>query len=116
MKKCFPTAVLIACVVTTAVTAGAAESFSLQTQVYVYRNSDVSAAKSPGAAATAGSAEKIFFSPAVIEFGQEKLSLDGSNFAWSSGRNPPKPFSLIATPTLRSLPATLLSSESVQYF
>jgi len=96
----------------------ASESFILETHVYVYRDSDFRVVKIPAATAADATHGVVFSSPAVAQFDEEKLSLDGPRFAWSGGRNPPDRFSLIATPTVPlapGKPVTLLSTAPVQY-
>jgi len=74
--------------------------------------------RSPGRAAGEGPRGVVFMAPATAQFDQETLSLDGSSFSWSGGRNPPDRFTLLATPTIpltAGTPVTLSSSVTVQY-
>jgi len=109
---------LVALMLSLGIRLEASESFTLETHVYVYRNSDFLAVKIPGATATDETHGVVFRSPAIAQFDQEKLSLDGPRFVWSGGHNPPDRFSLIATPTVpltSGKPVTLSSTAPVQY-
>lgn len=118
MRTYFLVAALVTFVSALGAKLHASENFTLETHLYVYRNSDFRALKLPAATATDRTQSVVFRSPATVEFDEEKLSLDGPRFAWSGGRNPPARFTLIASPTIaitRGKPVTLASAAPVQY-
>ncbi len=118
MKTSFLAAALVTIVLPLGVRLEAGEDFTLETHIYVYRNSDFHVVKLPAATATDATPAMVFRSPAVAQFDEEKLSLDGPRFAWSGGRSPPDRFSLIAAPTVPltpGKPVTLLSTAPIQY-
>jgi len=118
MKSNFPATASVTLLMLVGVQLEASESFKLETDVYVFRNSDFHAIKIPGAAGTGETHGVVVRSPATAQFDQETLTLAGSHFAWSGGHNPPDRFSLLATPTVPltpGKPVILLSTVPVQY-
>ncbi len=97
----------------------AGPALRLETELYVFRNSDFHAVEIPGAAAAViENRGRVFRSPATVRFDQETLSLAGPDFAWSGGLNPPRGLSLIATPAVvltPGTPVTILSTVPTQY-
>src|ERR1019366_5697434 len=75
----------------------AGDPLRLQTEIYVFKNSDFREVAIPGATSRN---DMVFKSPAVAKFDQLTLSLDGSRFAWNGGDAPPDQFSVIASPTV----------------
>ncbi len=96
----------------------AGDHYKLETDTYVFRNSDFQTVTIAGASGADEKHPRFIRSPATIRFDQETLSLEGSHFAWNGGRNPPDRFSLIAAPAVQltpGQPASLLFSAPVQY-
>lgn len=96
----------------------AAQTFRLESQVYVFRNSDAEPVRFSTAAATDDTRSISIYSPATIEFGEKKLSLEGAAFSWSGARNPPERFTLIELPvaiTRLNTPVAMLSTVPAQY-
>jgi len=110
---------LIALLPSVAARPAAAESLRLETQLYIYRNSDFHSIAIPGAgAATAENRARVVRSPATVRFDQETLTLTGPDYAWSSGPNPPPGLTLVATPPVALIPGTpaaILSTVPTQY-
>ena len=72
----------------------AAELFQLDAFVYVFNNAELTDHHAPRAQGSQASDVIQFQSPATLQFREQALSLKGSAFSWSSGRNPPAGFTL----------------------
>jgi hypothetical protein len=97
----------------------ASENLSLESEIYVFKQSDFHEIEIPGATMAADGHALVFESPASARFDRLTLSLEGAHVAWGVGRSPPEQFSLIAAPpsvpiTL-GIPVTMTSSSSIQY-
>ncbi|HUG10195.1 MAG TPA: hypothetical protein VMM36_04240 [Opitutaceae bacterium] len=109
---------LIAALVSTTADLHATGSYTLETEIYVFRNSEVRATGISADSALGEDGGVVFQSPAVVQFGEVSLSLDGSRFSWSSGMNPPDRFTRVETPNaslLSGKPVALLFTSPVQY-
>lgn len=117
MKISAPKSVLFMLVLSVTASLIAADAVRLETNVYVFKQSDFSTIKIPGAPGT-NDRHGVAFSDGVAQFDEDSLSLEGPQFNWSGGQNPPNRFSLIGVPSTSLVPGkqfTLLSSVPVQY-
>lgn len=119
MKLNFPAALAtIALVSIGAPILEAAESFKLETRLYVFRSSGFRTIETARQTEANAKGAVILGSREAVRFDRETLSLEGTRFNWDGGQNPPKGFALVATP-LASLsvgaPVTLLSRVATEY-
>jgi len=95
----------------------ASDAIQLETNIYVFKRSDFTAIKIPQATG-ASEARLAIFSDGVAQFDDETLSLEGTQFTWSGGQNPPNRFTLIGAPSTSLVGGkqfTLVSAVPVQY-
>jgi hypothetical protein len=97
----------------------AAEGFSLESQIYIFKQGDFSRVDVSDAPAPAGGRSQCFKSPASVNFGDLTLSLGGGRIAWGAADSPPEQFGLVAAPNRVPIalgePVSMLSSTTVQY-
>ena len=119
MKRIFPVVVAVgACLLPGAGRLAAAESYRLESSVYVFKHGDFQSIKLPATMAGGAHEAGVVRSPATVGFDQETLSLNGAGFSWSGGRNPPERFTLIEIPqiiTAPGKPVEMLSAAPIQY-
>jgi hypothetical protein len=110
--------VTIAMFLTGGLTLEAVEKFELETRLYVFRSSGFRSIAVAGSSVAESDRAAIIGSEDAAQFDHETLSLAKGRIAWSGEQNPPKGFSLIATPAVSLMPGepvTLLSTVATQY-
>jgi hypothetical protein len=112
-------AALIPVLISTASGLHATGNYTLETAVFVFKDSEVRTVEIPTARTAGDAGSLVFRSPASARFGEGALSLAGSDYSWGDGKNPPDSISKIAVPEASltaAKPVTLLFSSPVQYF
>ena len=97
---------------------GAAEQFTLEPKIYVFKNSDLQEGHEKATAGETKAHNIVFKSPATIHFTQDSLTLDGTEFRWSNGQAVPANINPVSAPALKMTAGQSVSvrcASSAQY-